>query len=108
MKNIECYLVNERGAPFLRLETPRDCRAFSYSTLLGFECAVDGTSIVLDFAVGKVILKGIRLREVFISIAAGTCVALIARTETEIIESGQTEAPLITDIRTKVAEKMET
>lgn len=105
MKNFECYLVNERGAPFLRLETPRDCRALSYSTLLGFECAVDGTSMVLDFAVGKVILKGVRLREVFTSIAAGTCIALIARGQSECVTMESTEAPLITDIRTKLAEE---
>ena len=105
MKNVECYLVSERGAPFLRLETPRDCRALSYGTLLGFEYAVDGTSIVLDFACGKVSLTGKRLHEVFISIAAGTCVALIARTEVELIAMGSTAAPIITDIRMKLVEK---
>lgn len=98
----ESYQTSQYPVPFIRLETPRECQALPYATLLGLYLALDGNSLQLDFALYQVTVEGKRLHEVFCSISGGACAALFACSETDELELGPTsEKPVIREIRIK-------
>jgi hypothetical protein len=86
------------GVPLLRVETTEWRRALPLATLLAAEVSLDGTRLVLEFAVARVEAEGVRLDEIFAMLSAGTCAALYARGKLAV-PAGAGKAPVITRIR---------
>jgi hypothetical protein len=105
-KDVECYVTSDFGAPFIRLETPRERIALPYSTLLGVTLSVDESILGLDFADRQVTVRGKRLHEVFCALARGRVEAVFARPAADELLAGPgNTAPVVTEIRVVAAEK---
>jgi len=100
-----CYVAGDFHPTLLRFESPRECIALPYATLLASSLSVDETVLELDFAAHRVTINGERLHEIFCSVAAGlTHMITSVSVGDQMKASSDTKAPLVREIRVKALE----